>query len=93
VKNTIKTDEGLVEFITGFLESYVSHVVTDYTAQIRWRLHLENMRKFVDIKGIEPRVRSIYTSSDFEQLDDREKRAIELFIDAVNNEKQKNEKE
>jgi hypothetical protein len=50
------------------------------------------LRRLVDIRKIEPRVRSIYSSPDFEQLDDREKRVIGLLINAVNNEKRKNEK-
>jgi len=83
VKNMIKNDDGLIDFITSFLSKSKSHVISDYVAKTHWRIHLKNIEEFVDLKEVEPRIRKIFSSSDFEQFDDRKKLAISTFLDSI----------
>ncbi|GAH54204.1 unnamed protein product, partial [marine sediment metagenome] len=83
VNSTIKNDDGLIEFITGFLSKSTSHSMSDYVGKTHWRIHLKNVKEFVDLKEIEPRIRNISSSSDFKQLVDRKKLAINTFLDTI----------
>ncbi|RMF93931.1 MAG: hypothetical protein D6734_08960, partial [Candidatus Schekmanbacteria bacterium] len=83
VKNTTKNDDGLIDFITSFLSKSTSYGMSDYVGRIHWRIHLKSVEEFVDLKEVEPRIRKIFSSSDFEQLDDRKKLAIRTFLDTI----------
>jgi len=83
VNNMIKSDDGLIDFITSFLSKFTSHGMSDYVGRIDWRIHLKSVEEFVTLKEIEPRIRKISSSSDFEQLDDRKKLAIKTFLDTI----------
>ena len=37
----------------------------------------------MDLKEVEPRIRKIFSSSDFEQLDDIKKLAMKTFLDTI----------
>jgi len=79
----IKSDDGLIDFIAGFLSKSTSHGMSDYVGKTHWKIHIENVKEFVDLKEIESRIRNISSSSDFEQLNDRKKLAIKIFLDTV----------
>jgi predicted KAP-like P-loop ATPase len=83
VKNMIKNDDGLIDFITSFLSKSTSHGMSDYVTKIHWQIHLKSVEEFVDLKEVEPRIRKIFSSSDFEQLDARKKLAIRTFLDTI----------
>jgi len=83
VNNMIKNDEGLIDFITSFLNKSISHGMSDYVTKIHWGINLKSVEEFVDLKEVEPRIRGIFSSSDFEQLDDRKKLAIKTFLDTI----------
>lgn len=83
VKNMIKNDDGLIDFITSFLSKSTSHGMSDYVAKIHWQIHLKSVEEFVDLKEVEPRIRKIFSSSDFEQFDARKKLAIRTFLDTI----------
>jgi len=83
VNNMIKTDDGLIDFITSFLSKSTSHGVSDYVGKIHWRIHLKSVEEFVDLKDVEPRIRKIFSSSDFKELDDRKKLVIRTFLDTI----------
>lgn len=81
VDNMIKNDDGLIDFIASFLNESVSYgIYTDHVAETHWHINIESIEKFVEIGEIEPRIRKIYSSSDFEQLDDQKKLAIKTFL-------------
>ncbi len=80
----IRNDDGLVDFITSFLNKSTSYgIYTDRVAETHWYINIESIGKFVDIEEVEPRIRKIYSSSDFEQLDDQKKLAIKTFLDTI----------
>ena len=84
VNNMIKSDDGLIDFITSFLSKSTSRAIyTDYVETMHWRIDLKSIEEFVVLKEVEPRIRKIFTSSNFEQLDDRKKLAIKTFLDTI----------
>jgi len=83
VNNMIKNDDGLIDFIAGFLSKAKSQGMSDYVGKIHWRIPLGSIKEFVDLKRIEPRIRKISSSSNFTQLDDRKKLAIETLLDII----------
>jgi len=84
VNNTIKNDDGLIDFIAGFLNKHtISHGMSDYVGKIDWRINIKNVEEFMDLKEVEPRIRKISSSSDFKQLNKRKKLAIKTFLDTI----------
>lgn len=84
INNMIQNDEGLIDFITLFLNKSTSRAIyTDYVDTIHWRINIESVEEFVDLNEVEPRIRRIFSSSDFEQLEDRKKLAIKTFLDTI----------
>ena len=83
VNSTIKNDDGLIDFIAGFLSKSTSHSMSDYVGKIDWRINTKNVEEFVDLKDVELRIRKILSSSDFEELDARKKLAIKTFLDTI----------
>jgi len=84
VNDMIKNDEGLIDFITGFLDKIVIYSSLDYIEKahlhkVLWIID-KNIGKLVDLKKLEPRIRKIFNSPDFAQLDDQKKLAIETFL-------------
>jgi len=82
VNDMIKNDEGLIDFITSFLSKTTSYSSSDHIEKIHWRID-ESIENFVDLKEIEQRIRKIFHSPDFAQLEDRKKLAIETFLNAI----------
>ena len=84
MNNTIKNDDGLIDFIASFLNKHtISHGMSDYVGKIDWRINIKNVEEFVDLKDVELRIRKIFFSSDFKELDDRKKLAIKTFLDTI----------
>ena len=84
INNMIQNDEGLIDFITLFLSKTTSRAIyTDYVDTIHWRINLESVEEFVDLNEVEPRIRRIFSSSNFEQWEDQKKLAIKTFLDTI----------
>jgi predicted KAP-like P-loop ATPase len=81
VEGMIETDDGLVDFIASFLNKVRSQTASNYVANIKWRININSVKEFVNIDDIEPRLRKIYHSPDYEKLADRKKLGIKTFID------------
>ena len=79
----IKTDDGLVNFISSFLYKVKSQGIGSYVGKIRWQMHVKSIAEFVDLEQIQPRIRSIYSSQAFKDSDEREQLAIQTFIDTI----------
>lgn len=80
VKESIKSNEGLFKFIIGFLSKVKVQSVGDYTSKIEWQMNLKNIKEFIEINKIEPRLRKIATSKKFESFDDKTRLAIDTFL-------------
>ena len=83
VNEMIQDDDGLINFITSFLSTVKSQDIGSYVGTIHWRINLKSIGNFVDVKEIEPRIRNIAFTSKFEKLDDRNKLAINTFLDTI----------
>lgn len=79
VKDLLNADEGLVNFIVGFLR--ITRSGSSY--DVHWKIHLKEVEEFVEVKTIEPRVRTIQKSPDFDRLNERQKLAVTTFLDTV----------
>ena len=79
VKDMIKNDEGLIDFITSFLTRVSPHNSSDSQEKSHCRID-GSIENFVDLKEIEPRIREIFNSPVFAQLEDKKKLAIETFL-------------
>lgn len=83
VLNMIADNEGLIKFVTSFLYEIKSYGLTDYSVRINWKIHPEEIGKIIDLDLIEPKIRNILSSPLFEQLSEKEKLAISLFIETI----------
>jgi len=73
ISNMIKSDNGLIDLVSSFLTKSTSQSLSDYSEKIHWRINIKSIEEFVDLKEVEPRIRKVSSSSDFEQLNDRKK--------------------
>lgn len=83
VKNMIETDDGLVDFINSFLTKSSSIGISDYVGKTLWWISIKDIKEFVILEEIEPRVRKILSSPDFDKLDEQKKLAIGTFLDTI----------
>lgn len=84
ISEMLKNDEGLIDFITTFLDkSTVSSSWPDYVSKTSWYIDLKYVEEFVNIKEVEPRIRKIFLSAGYTELDDQRKLAIKTFIDSI----------
>lgn len=83
VNQMITDNDGLIDFVTSFLNKVTSSGMSDYVARISWHINLKSIAEFVDLKHIEPRIRDIFSSAEFEQLDDKKKLAIKTFLATI----------
>jgi len=79
VNDMIKSDDGLIDFITSFLTRVSPHNSSDSQEKSHCRID-GSIENFVDLKEIEPRIREIFNSPVFAQLEDKKKLAIETFL-------------
>lgn len=81
VQSLIKTDKGLIEFIKHFLYDVRSHGMTDYVERVSWRINLENVKTFIELEEVDKRLREIKSTPEYNHLEDKEKLAIQTFLD------------
>ena len=80
VKSQIVSDEGLIQFIKHFLSDVRSHGMSDYVERVTWRINLESVEKFVDLDEVDNRLRKIRSSSQFDELEDKEQLSVNTFL-------------
>lgn len=79
VLKIITSDEGLVEFLTGFLSKSYSHGMGDRVAKVKWRLDPKSLEPFVDPTEIIKRCRNLLELMP-DWLKDKKKIAVETFV-------------
>lgn len=80
VKESIKSDDGLLKFVIGFLSKVKVSSMGNYTSTIKWEINLKNIEEFTPVNKIEPRLRKIATSKKFKSFDDKTRLAIDTFL-------------
>ena len=83
VNELIKTDTGLIDFISSFLGKSTSHGMSDYVGRVHWKISLDSIKHFVDPTTFTDRARKIAQASDFNQLSEEKKKAVRIFLDTV----------
>ena len=83
IEDMIKSDEGLIDFITAFLTKSTSQTMGDYVYKTHWRINIKSIEEFIEIKKIESRIRKIVNSEKYTHLDERQKIALQTFIDTM----------
>jgi len=84
VENMIESDEGLIDFITAFLTKSTSQTMGDYVYKTHWRINIKSIEEFIKINKIESRIRKIVNSGKYTHLDEKQKIALQTFIDTIN---------
>jgi len=83
VNDMINTDEGLINFITCFLNESASYTLTDKVSRRKWVMNIKNISAFVDLNEIGIRIRTIISTKDLEDLDEKKKFALNLFLEEI----------
>ncbi len=79
VKEVIKTDEGLINFLEKFLQKTFSHSASNLVSTKSYRIDLEQLEPFLDSSSIIGRVRNLATNNQT-QLTEEQAKAVEQFI-------------
>lgn len=83
VAELIKTDIGLIDFISSFLGKSTSHGMSDYVGRVHWKIPLDSIKHFVDPATFTDRVRKIAQESGFKELSEEKQKAVRIFLDTV----------
>lgn len=83
IEEMVKTDDGLVDFVSAFLAKSISQGMSDYVGKLHWKIPLDSIKHFVDLESIKGRVRKIAQSADFNKLPDDKQKAVKIFLDTI----------
>ncbi|MEN6291334.1 MAG: hypothetical protein ABFD07_04865, partial [Methanobacterium sp.] len=83
VIDMVKTNEGLVKFVTSFLNKSESYTISDKVSRPKWTMNINNIGEFLDLDKTKERIETIKLLNDFESMDKNEKRAINLFLEQM----------
>jgi predicted KAP-like P-loop ATPase len=79
----VENDEGLIDFIRAFVGEVKSQSMGDYVYRKEYQINMKTVEEFVKVDLIEPRVREIVSSCQYEKMDEEKKRALQTFLEAV----------
>ena len=83
VDDLIKDENGIVKFITAFLNESTRYGEDDIVGKKHWWMKLKEIEDFTDLKNIEDRVRNIVAESKMDYFSEKEKKAIEVFLGTI----------
>lgn len=78
-----KDDEGLLALLTAFEGKAFVSSGSDHVSRIEYRISLQNVENFLQTKTIEPRLRAIAASDQFNSMPADHQRAVKTFLDTV----------
>lgn len=78
-EQVITSDQGLVDFLTGFLSKGYSQSISDRVASVKWHLDPKSLEPFINPSEIAERCKNLLKSSP-DWLMDRKKIAVETFV-------------
>lgn len=77
----ITSDEGLIDYLTGFLRKSTSQGYSDHVAKINWYIKLDNVTDFANVEQIVPRIRNLFSSAIFNELAENNQLVVRTFLD------------
>ncbi|MBI2311415.1 MAG: hypothetical protein HYU77_02810 [Betaproteobacteria bacterium] len=79
VQDLIRSDEGLLAILSGFLQRSTSQGFGDYAAKTHWRIRLDSLEPFVEIEHLEQRVIALQALD----LPEKQNEAVKQFRKAI----------
>ncbi len=83
VSDLIKTTEGLLIFVTAFLNQSTSHTMGDSMSRPNWKISPENIADFTAPESVIAQLRDVRASTGFSELEERQQIATNLYLDTV----------
>ena len=83
IDEMIKDDEGLLTLILAFENRAFVQGMSDHVGRIEYRISLKSVEDFVPVQSIEPRLRSIASSTAYSSMTPERQRALKTFLDTV----------
>ncbi len=83
IEGMIGEDKGLIKFIAGFENKAFAQGWSDHVGRIEYRISIKTVEDFLQVKGIEPRLRAIASSASFVSLPVEHQRAVKTFLDTI----------
>lgn len=83
VKTLVATNGGLIQLIQAFVGKSYSQGMGDYVGRVNWRINLKAVSEFIPVDELTPKARAILDSDEFKTLPTDNQRAIQTFIDTV----------
>lgn len=77
----IHDDIDLIQFIETFLYRTSSQGISDYVARVNWNIKIESLKEFVDVDDANNRLKKFKLSDEYNKLSDRNKLALDTFLD------------
>ena len=87
ISRILESYSKLINFVSDFLSRSFSSLVTDLVSKTHYSMELSNVEEFVNLYTIECRLKEISSSGTLEDRSEREKRAVKLFLDNIENAK------
>ena len=81
VDDMIKNESGLIDFIASFTSNVKRTGAGSHVVRIQQTISLKSVAEFVPVSEIEPRIRLMRSSEKFDSLSDKERKAIQVFLD------------
>lgn len=79
IEGLIESEDGLLAFLTSFLQRSTPQGAEDYVTRISWDIHLKDLENFVSAEVLENKIRTL----SLENLGEKEQRAVSAFQRAV----------
>lgn len=83
VDSVVENDDGLLDVLSAFVGKLHSQGMGEYGYRTEYRINMEELAKFLDVAQAESRIRAIGGSKVCEQLDNRKRRAVQVFLDTL----------
>ena len=88
VKSLIQTDEGLIKFIMAIASKFITAIegkpnslsASDIVTKTNLKISLRNIKDFIEVEEIEPRIRQIVNSEQYDELKNNQKAALQVFL-------------
>jgi len=89
VYEAVKTDRGLIAFLTAALTGPIEQAMKKNEKQTDWMNALDNITAFIPVKDIEAHAKLLFEDNYFEKLREKEQLSLMIFLDLVKPETQK----
>jgi len=81
INQIVNSDEKLPTFLANFLQKKHSWTFSDRVTKINWTLNLNWLKSFIDLDLVEEKCKKLLSNKTlFDKLNERQKLAIELFL-------------